>query len=148
MSKDLFLQLREEQISQLYPATFTKKEAIYAGSNLASTIIENGNVSKHSALANLIRLDTVISSAIDELKSSVSHISVTEMGVDFKPTNGRKMLQYLEDPIWVELNKAVKDREILLNTSLKVDAPVFDNEGIEIPKVSVKYASDSLTIKF
>ena len=148
MSKDLFLQLREEQISQLYPATFTKKEAISTGAQLASTIIENGNVSKHSALANLIRLDTVISTAIDKLKSSVSDISVTEMGVEFRPTNGRKMVQYSDDSIWVELQKALKDREILLNTSLKIEAPVFDNEGIEIPKVSVKYANDSLTIKF
>lgn len=148
MSKNQFLELREQELAQLYPATFTKKEAVKTGENLAKNIIDNGNVSKHTALANLVRLNTVISSAIDNLKSSVSDISVTEMGIEFKPTNGRKMVQYSEDPIWVEIQKELKDREILLNTSLKVDAPVFDNEGIEIPKVGVKFANDSLVIKF
>ena len=146
MSKDLFLQLREEQISQLYPATFTKKEALKTGENLALEIIENGNVSKHSALANLIRLETVISSAIGKLKSSVSHISVTEMGIDFKTTNGRKLLQFSECPIWTKLNNDLKEREKILTLAQYQEC--LDLSGNEVPKVSVKFSKDSLTVKF
>jgi hypothetical protein len=146
MSKDLFLQLREEQISQLYPSTFTKKEALVTGSKLAYTIIENGNVSKHTALSNLLRLEAVISSAIDNLKESVSDQKTTEMGIDFTPINGRKIVQYSEDPIWVELQKNVKDREALLN--LAQSQETADLYGNIVPKVSIKYGKNSLNIKF
>jgi len=52
----------------------------------------------------------------------------------------------IEDPIWVELQKAVKDREALLN--LAQHQETADLYGNIVPKVSVKYASDSLTIKY
>lgn len=146
MSKDLFLQLREEQVVQLYPATFSKKEATKTGENLANEIIENGNVSQHTALANLIRLNTVISSAIDKLKDNVSDVSVTEMGIEFKPTNGRKMLQFSECQIWTKLNNDLKEREKILTLAQYQEC--LDLSGNEVPKVSVKFAKNSLNIKF
>jgi hypothetical protein len=146
MSKNLFLELREHEISQLYPSTFTKKEALATGTKLAYTIIENGNISKHTALSNLLRLEAVISSAIDNLKESVSDIKTTEMGIDFTPTNGRKIVQYSEDPIWVELQKNVKDREALIN--LAQSQETADLYGNIVPKVSIKYGKNSLNIKF
>jgi hypothetical protein len=56
------------------------------------------------------------------------------------------MVQYLEDPIWCELQEAVKQREKLLN--LAQTQETADLYGNLVPKVSVKYASDSLTIKY
>jgi hypothetical protein len=146
MSKDLFLQLREEQVAQLYPATFTKKEALKTGLNLANEIIENGNVSKHTALANLIRLEAVISTAIDELKQNVADLKTSEMGMDFTPTNGRKMIQFQECEIYAQLSKDLKEREELLK--LAQNQEMADLYGNIIPKVSVKFAKDSLTIKY
>ena len=62
--------------------------------------------------------------------------------------NGRKMIQYQEDPIYEELNKQLKQREELLKTALNQSEPMYDSEGIEVPKVSVKYAKDSIQVKF
>jgi hypothetical protein len=148
MSKNQFLELREQEVANLYPATFTKKEAIKTGQNLAQNIIDGGNVSKHTALANLVRLNEVISNAIGVLKDAVKDIKANEMGIEFNPTNGRQMIQYSEDPIYAEIQKQLKDREELLKVALKTDSPFYDSEGIEVPKVSVKYASDSLNIKY
>ena len=148
MSKNQFLELREQEVSNLYPATFTKKEAIKTGQNLAQNIIDGGNISKHTALANLVRLNEVISNAVTVLKDAVKDIKANEMGVEFNPTNGRQIIQYSEDPIYAEIQKQLKDREELLKVALKTDSPFYDSEGIEVPKVSVKYASDSLTVKY
>jgi hypothetical protein len=148
MSKNQFLELREQEVANLYPATFTKKEAIKTGQNLAQNIIDGGNISKHTALANLVRLNEVISNAVGVLKDVVKDIKANEMGIEFNPTNGRQIIQYSEDPIYAEIQKQLKDREELLKVALKTDSPFYDSEGIEVPKVSVKYSADSLTIKY
>jgi hypothetical protein len=148
MSKNQFLELREQEVANLYPATFTKKEAIKTGQNLAQNIIDGGNISKHTALANLVRLNEVISNAVGVLKDAVKDIKANEMGIEFNPTNGRQIIQYSEDPIYAEIQKQLKDREELLKVALKTDSPFYDSEGIEVPKVSVKYAADSLTVKY
>ena len=148
MSKNLFLQMREQEIATLYDATFTKREAINTGINLAQSIIDNGNVSKHEALANFIRLNEVISNTISTLKESVSLDKVTVLGVEFTPTNGRSMPQFSDDQTWCEINEKLKQREELLKVAMKSKDEIYDSEGILVPKISVKYSKDSLVIKY
>jgi len=143
-----FLQLREQDIVTLYDATFTKKEAQQTGINLAKTIIDGGEVSKHEALANLVRLSEVINNAITEIKESVIHEKVTILGVEFTPTNGRIMYNFKDDYLWSELSNKLKQREELLKVALKSDEVIFDSEGIEVPKISTSNSKSSLTIKF
>ena len=42
----------------------------------------------------------------------------------------------------------MQQREELLKLALKSNEPIYDSEGVEVPKVSVKYASDSLQVKY
>ena len=147
-SSESFLQLREQEIATLYDATFTKKEAQSVGVNLAKQIIDGGNVSKHECLANLVRLNEVISNAITELKESVSDEKVTILGVEFTPMNGRTMYNFKEDELWNSLNNKIKQREELLKVALKSDEIIFDAEGCEVPKISTSSSKSSLTIKF
>lgn len=146
-SAEQFLQLREQDIVTLYDATFTKKEAQQTGVNLAKQIIDGGEVSKHEALANLVRLNEVISNAITEIKESVSNEKVNVLGVEFTPVNGRTMYNFKEDEVWSNLSKQLKDREEILKTALKSEEPIFTEYG-EVPKVSTSYTKSSLTIKF
>ena len=143
-----FLQLREQDIVTLYDATFTKKDAQQTGLKLAKTIIDGGEVSKHEALANLVRLSEVISNAITEIKESVIHEKVTILGVEFTPLNGRTMYNFKDDHLWNDLSNKIKQREELLKVALKSDEIIFDSEGVEVPKVEVTNAKSSLTIKF
>lgn len=147
-SAEQFLQLREQDIVTLYDATFTKKEAQKTGLNLAKQIINGGEVSKHEALANLVRLNEVISNAITEIKESVSNEKVTVLGVEFTPVNGRTMYDFKSDHLWSELNNKLKQREELLKVALKSDETIFDSEGIEVPKIETTNSKSSLTIKF
>lgn len=148
MSKDLFLQMREHEIATLYDSTFTKREAINTGVNLAKSIIDNGNVSKHEALANFIRLNEVISNTISILKESVNLDKVTVLGVEFTPMNGRSMPQFSDDQTWCEINDKLKEREELLKVAMKSKDEIYDSVGVLVPKISVKYSKDSLTIKY
>lgn len=147
-SSEQFLQLREQDIVTLYDATFTKKEAQKTGLNLAKQIIDGGEVSKHEALANLVRLNEVVSNAITEIKESVSNEKVTVLGVEFIPVNGRTMYDFKSDHLWSELNNKLKQREELLKVALKSDEVIFDSEGIEVPKIETSFSKSSLTIKF
>lgn len=147
-NSEAFLQLREQDIVTLYDASFTKKEAQQTGLNLAKQIIDGGQVSKHEALANLVRLNEVITNAITEIKESVANEKVTILGVEFTPTNGRIMYDFKQDEVWSALNNKLKQREELLKTALKSDDVIFDSEGCEVPKVDTSFSKSSLTIKF
>lgn len=144
LTKELFGEMREVG----YSADFSKKQAQTTGKQLAERIADEGNVSKHEALANLVRLAEVVNTAIAELKDRVSEEKVKVMGVEFTPMNGRKMPQYKEDDVYASLSKKLDQRKILLDTALKSDETIFDNEGVEVPKVSVNYSKSSLTISF
>ena len=140
--------MREADIVSLYDATFTKKEAIKTGQNLAQNIIDNGNVSKHEALANLVRLQEVVSNAVAILKDSVSNEKISLLGFEFAPMNGRSMPQFSDDEVWQELSKKLKQREELLKVAMKSDEPIYDNEGVEVPKINCKFSKSSLNIKW
>ena len=140
--------MREADIVSLYDATFTKKEAIKTGQNLAQNIIDNGNVSKHEALANLVRLQEVVSNAVAILKDSVSDEKISLLGFEFAPMNGRSMPQFSDDEVWQELSKKIKQREELLKVAMKSDEPIYDNEGVEVPKINCKFSKSSLNIKW
>ena len=147
-SKDYFLQLQEQEISKMYPATFTKKEAILTGINLAKSIINSGNVSKHESLANLIRLNEVISNAITQLKDSVCDEKIKIHGVEFIPRSGGESLNYKEDLVYAELEAKLKERAELIKVATKSKDTIYDSEGVEVTKVSSTQRKSSLAITF
>jgi hypothetical protein len=147
-SKELFLQMREQDFATLYDATFSKKQAISTGKQLADNVINGGNVSKHEVLANLVRLSEVVNSAITELKDNVCFEKVSVLGVEFTPMNGRTMYNFKEDEVYNQLATELKQREELLKVALNQSEAFYDSEGVEVPKVSKTSAKSSLTIKF
>jgi hypothetical protein len=145
MSKDLFLMMREEQVatSNFLPS---KKELEFTSKNFANKILESGELDKFEAFAQAERLTTAITSVRDVLKSSLPREKQISFGIEINPVSGRQMIQFSDDPIWQQLNADLKAREELLKLALKQD--VIDAYGNEVPKVSVKYAADSLTVKY
>jgi len=145
MSKDLFLMMREEEVatSNFLPS---KKELELTSKNFANKILDSGEIDKFEAFAQAERLTTAITSVRDVLKSSLPREKQISFGIEINPVSGRQMIQFSDDPIWQQLNADLKAREELLKLALKQD--VIDAYGNEVPKVSVKYASDSLTVKY
>lgn len=149
MSKDLFLQLREQEIANLYPADFTKKEATDTGKNFIKQVLESGEVDKYHLGANLARLREVLDSALNEFKENIKdNEKRLELGIEFSTKNGYEKLNYAEDEIWSDINNSLKEREELLKLSYKSKKEIFDSEGLAVPKVSAVMTKSSVNIKF
>ena len=147
MSKNLYelMQMQEIATSNFLPS---KKELELSSKTFAKNLIDAGEIDKVEAFAQAERLTTAISNVRDELKASLPREKQIAYGIEINPVNGRQMIQFAEDEVYASLQKQLKDREELLKVALKTETPFYDNEGCEVPKVSVKYASDSLAVKY
>jgi len=145
MSKNLYelMQMQEIATNNFLPS---KKELELSSKTFAKNLIDAGEINKVEAFAQAERLTTAISNVRDELKASLPREKQTAFGIEINPVNGRQMIQFSEDAIWVQLNADLKEREELLKLAQRMD--VFDAYGMNVPKVSIKYSADSLTIKY
>ena len=147
MSKHLFELLIQQEIetSNFLP---TKKEVELSGKKFAKSLLESGEIDKLEAFAQAERICQGVSVIRDEIKATLPREKQTAYGIEINPINGRQMIQYNEDLVWSELKEKISNREELLKLALKTTETFYDSEGIEVPKVSVKYSADSLTIKY
>ena len=147
MSKHLFelMQMQEIATSNFLPS---KKEIEVSSKQFAKNLIESGEVDKLEMFAQAERITQAITSVRDEIKASLPREKQTAYGIGINPVNGSQMIQYNDDLVWSELKEKLQQREELLKVALKTNEPFYDSEGCEVPKVSVKYSADSLTIKY
>lgn len=149
MSKEGFFLMRQEEIANLYPAGFTKKEATEAGKNFIKQVLESGEVNKYHLGANLARLSEVLTSALSEFKESVKDDEKRlELGVEFSTKNGYEKLNYSDDEIWADIKRELKEREELLKSAYKSKKEIYDEAGVLVPKVSSTFTKSSVNIKF
>lgn len=146
-SKDLFSLMRDQEIqtSNFLP---TKKEIETSGRLFAKQILSHGEIDKYELFSQAERLATVTANIRDEIKSQLPREKHIAFGIELTPVSGRTMIQFQEDLVWSELKEKLQQREELLKVALKTNEPFYDSEGVEVPKVSVKYASDSLQTKY
>lgn len=147
MSKHLFELMAQESVAT---ANFlpNKKEIEFSSKEFAKKLIDSGELDKHEAFAQAERLALATASVRDEFKASLPREKYIGFGIEINPVNGRQMIQYSEDLVWSELKEKLQQREELLKVALKTTETFYDSEGCEVPKVSVKYSADSLTIKY
>jgi hypothetical protein len=146
MSKDLFMLMREQEVQT---ANFlpNKKELELSSKKFAQNLVESGEYDIYELVAQSERYKLAISEINAILKDKLPKEKHNAFGIQFSPMNGRKMIQYSDDPVWSDLNKKIKEREELLKVAINSIEPLFTEEG-EVPIVSVNYAKDSLVIKF
>jgi hypothetical protein len=147
MSKHLFELMREQEIQTLNFLP-NKKEVEFSAKQFASKLIEAGEVDKYEAFTQAVRMSNALEIIKDEIKSHLPKEKHVAFGVEISPISGRTMIQFQDDEMWQQLKHKLQQREELLKLALKSDETIYDSEGVEVPKVSVKYASDSLTIKY
>jgi len=149
MSKELFFNMRAEDLALMYSHDFSKMDAELTGLNLANSVFNDGIVEPKKVLSNLVRLKAVIDSAVDKLRNDIDFITKDSFnGVEFNPVNPRESLNYNEDDVWVKLKEQITSRETLIKAATKSNDTIFDSTGCEVPKVSSKFTKSSITIKF
>jgi predicted DNA-binding protein YlxM (UPF0122 family) len=137
--------MQQQEIAQTYP---TKKQVQANAIEFANHLINNGEHEKLEMFSQAVRIKETINTIYDTIKESIPAEKQIAYGIEINPVNGRQMIQFSEDEVYASLQKQLKDREELLKVALKTETPFYDNEGFEVPKVSVKYASDSLAVKY
>ena len=63
-------------------------------------------------------------------------------------SSGGALKDYSKDPVYAGISTQLKERKELLDLAFKSKDPIYDADGVEVPKVPVKsYRKDSLRIK-
>lgn len=134
--------------------TGTKKEMTRQAKELANKIKdeEAGSEQIYKRYSSLRRIKEFVDVLDKELKDSITDDQKEKSfhcyGMEFTKVEGRTSLNYADDHEWSELHSKLKEREELLKVAFRSENPIFDSNGIEVTKVSIKPTSDYITIKF
>jgi len=121
-----------------------KQELKIYGENKAKELIDSGwadpirlTISAKKYLEVLTAFNKAIKEAATEELSKYN--GKTKVGsTNIVLSSSGATLNYSQDPIWTELSTKLKERTELLKMAKKMQEPIYDNEGIEVPKVEVK----------
>lgn len=145
MSKDLFTLMREQELAHQTP---TKKQVIDFSNNFADTIIANGEHNLYELYAQLKRTQEAIDTIESKIKDKLPQENFEAFGLKGTFRNGGAIANYTEDPIYAEIKSKLDDRKMLLDVALKSNNSIYDNEGIEVPKVSQTERKSTLAISW
>lgn len=147
MSKDLFLMMREQEVatSNFLP---TKKEIKATAEQFALKIINDGNHNLKEVYAQALRLKESLSIIESTLKVSLGEENFEEFGLTGNFRSGGNTINYKEDAKYLELKSQISHRESLLKTALGSDIDFYDEDGVQVPKVSTTPRKSSLAISF
>jgi 2C-methyl-D-erythritol 2,4-cyclodiphosphate synthase len=145
------LQAKEHDYETAQPKNVILKTT--QGINAIVEAVEAGVVNPLDAFASFNKLEKLFKEAkvkIDELArdeaDKYTEKTFTFGNVEFTRKDGAKKLNYSEDLLYSNLQAKLKAREELLKVAQK--STIYDDEGVEVPKVSISYNKDSLMVKF
>jgi len=144
---EMFLQMRANEIVQMYDSTFTKKEAIKTGIELVENVFESGEVSPEEVMANISRLKWVVDSVDTAMRSRLEIFDKRMvLGLEFSFVSGGNTVNYSDDEIYNVLKSDLDARVELLKLAQKQS--VIDMYGNDVPVGSTTPRKSSITIKF
>jgi hypothetical protein len=143
---EMHLQMRANEIVQMYDSSFSKKEAIKTGTDLALNVFESGEVSPAEVMANLSRLKWVIDAAETTMRSKLEiYDKQIILGLEFNYVNGGNTINYADDEVYATIKADLDARVELLKLAQKQE--ILDLYGNLVPKVSTTPRKSSITIK-
>jgi hypothetical protein len=116
--------------------------------------VDNGELKALEVFAVYKKLEKIF----DEAKRKVEETAMDEArsydktftiaGVEFTSKEGSKLLNYSEDFLIKDLNEKLKQRQELIKVATASKEAIYDADGIEVTKVSLKPTKSSLSVKF
>lgn len=121
-----------------------KKEIQQLAVDSANALLDEGIQSPLAMYVTCKKIIEYYSTLVDKLKDSATdsgykfHKQIT-LGAKVEIRNTGDKLDYSSDSIYAELEAKLKARKELLNFSYKsYSATIFDESGIEVPKIPIK----------
>jgi len=125
-------------------ALFDKKEIQQMAVDGVNQLLSSGMESPLQLYVNCKKMIEFYSTVVDKLKDSATtegykfNKQIT-LGAKVEIRNTGDKLDYSSDIIYAELEAKLKARKELLNFSYKsYSATIFDEDGIEVPKIPIK----------
>lgn len=146
-NSNLFLMLQEQSVetNNFLPS---KKEIQLSAKSFVSNLLEAGQTDKMELYAQAVRINEALQIVTDELKNSIPQENFEAFGIKGTYRSGGETLNYKEDLVYAELEQKLKERAELIKVATKSKDTIYDNEGVEVTKVSSTPRKSSLAITF
>lgn len=146
-NSNLFLMLQEQSVetNNFLPS---KKEIQLSAKSFVSNLLDAGTTDKMELYAQAVRINEALQIVTDELKNSIPQENFEAFGIKGTYRSGGESLNYKEDYVYAELEAKLKERAELIKVATKSKDTIYDNEGVEVTKVSSTQRKSSLAITF
>ena len=147
MSKNLFLLMREQEVqtSNFLP---NKKEIQFTSKKFIKEILDAGESNPYELIAQAKRMQEAIDVVTSELLAILPQENFESFGLKGTFRNGGDTVNFKDDEIWLDIQRELKEREELIKVALKSDKEIYDENGVQVPKVSTTPRKSSLSISF
>ena len=130
--------------------SLSKADIMKAGQEFAKALRAAGFSYGYEVLIQARKANEFLTAVIKETESQVieevelNNGTVERWGAKLEVSSTGDRLNYKEDPVWLDLNNALKIRQDLLKLARKSKDDIFDGDGAQVPKVSLASASRSV----
>jgi len=135
--------MQEVKISQANILQLNKQSLQELGIAEAKRLLDEGYHDSIELTVFSKKYSEFLTAFAKELKSNAGDVltqnggKMSALGSKVAMTNGATYYDYAQDPIYAEIEDKLKARKELLKSVLKQKDPVYDKDGIEIPKVGI-----------
>jgi hypothetical protein len=145
MSKNLYELMRQQEIetSNFLP---NKKEVQFSANTFITKVIDSGEVDKYELLAQAKRMQEALDVITAKILDVVPQENFEAFGLKGTFRNGGETINYKDDFKWSEIKEKLSEREMLLKVALKSNSTIYDDDGIEVTRVSTSPRKDTLAI--
>jgi hypothetical protein len=146
-NKDLFQMMREQEI-QTQNFLPNKKEIQFSATKFIKDVIDGGEVDKYELLAQAKRMQEALDVITAKILEVVPQENFEAFGLKGTFRNGGETINYKDDFKWSELKEKLSEREMLLKVALKSNSSIYDDDGVEVTRVSTSPRKDTLAISW
>jgi hypothetical protein len=147
MSKDLFQLMREQEV-QTQNFLPNKKEIQFSATKFINDVIDSGEVDKYELLAQAKRMQEALDVITAKILEVVPQENFEAFGLKGTFRNGGETINYKDDFKWSEIKEKLNEREMLLKVALKSNSSIYDDDGVEVTRVSTSPRKDTLAISW
>ena len=147
MSKNLYELMRQQEIetSNFLP---NKKEVQFSANTFITKVIDGGEVDKYELLAQAKRMQEALDVITAKILEVVPQENFEAFGLKGTFRNGGETINYKDDFKWSEIKEKLNEREMLLKVALKSNSSIYDDDGVEVTRVSTSPRKDTLAISW
>jgi hypothetical protein len=147
MSKDLFQMMREQEV-QTQNFLPNKKEIQFSATKFITDVIDGGEIDKYELLAQAKRMQEALDVITAKILEVVPQENFEAFGLKGTFRNGGETINYKDDFKWSEIKEKLNEREMLLKVALKSNSSIYDDDGVEVTRVSTSPRKDTLAISW